>query len=145
MFLTRVQQSLERCNFLSLLSFDFFVDFGQSVLRVQELGVDEIRGFEALADQESLSGLAPRSLRFRALDSVEQLIADVEERVVIFRSENFGDEGTSPSQNLSGQLERMQRQFNLVVSVEIPISTNIRGTIIQYDVSAEMLQLLLNN
>jgi hypothetical protein len=57
-----------------------------------------------LANHKDFSRLTTRRSRLGGLYLVEQLVANIEESIIIFRSENLGDESTTLAENLSGQL-----------------------------------------
>jgi hypothetical protein len=135
----RLKQLLEWCDLL--VGVLLFFDFLEGELRVKELGINRVWSLEALADNENLSRLSTRGLWLWDLNFVEEILQHKEERVVVLRSENLGDEGTASPKHFGRNLESVQREFNLVVSVLGPLGADVGGTIIHHDIGLEVFQL----
>ena len=111
------------------------------MLRVEELGVNALRGLEATADDENFGGDVTRGGRLGCFDGVEELLEHPQKRVVVLGSENLGDKGTTLNQEIRSQAQRLQGQLGLGESILNPGGTDVGGTIVEYGVCFPSLQM----
>mmetsp|Transcript_60321 Transcript_60321/g.155412 ORF Transcript_60321/g.155412 Transcript_60321/m.155412 type:complete len:619 (+) Transcript_60321:1041-2897(+) len=114
----------------------------EDVLRLEELGV-ELSGLEAGADHENLCGDVTRGCGLRGIDLLEELAEDPHQRVVVGGAEDLGDEGATWSEVLARQLQRVQCELILHVSILRPRGTDVGRAVVQHDIGISALQLLL--
>ncbi len=62
---------------------------------------------------------------------MEELIQDPQELVVLRRSEHFSHKCAVRAQKFSGQLECHEHEFSLTERVLVPLTTNVRSTVVQ--------------
>lgn len=72
------------------------------------------------------------------------MVQHEEERVVVLRSEDLANECASLFEDLGRKFEGVEGQLNLHVGIQVPISSHIGGTIVEYSVTLEVLQLFLD-
>ena len=80
--------------------------FEEDALGVEKLGVDLVRGFVVLADDEDLGGLVSRGGRFSGVDSLEELVQHPDDGRVVLGPEHFGHEGSVLWRGKKGRMKK---------------------------------------
>lgn len=127
----------------------------EDVFGIEELGVDVLGGKESGADYEDFCGDVtmngwmlgctrrgssrmtniPGRRRLRCLDLGEELAEHPKQVVVVLTSEDLGHKCSAFDKELHSQFQTAQHELGLRESILHPCTTDIRSTIVEYDIS----------
>jgi len=113
---------------------------GKDCSGVEQARIDALRGFEPQADDEDFGRDVSGRRGLCGFDLGEKLLEHPQQRVVILRSENLGDESTAFDEELGREFQRMKHKFGLVEGILHPSGTDVGRTIVQHTIGLPRLQ-----